>query len=170
MAKEVIQLDGRDFLSVDQGLTMAQSDFVLVLLDEIGVEHPGADGKIETAADLIAKRARGDKSTDLAQRLLHKILKSGRTSELLAGLLTEQGKKWTRREAIRNGEIFAEITDKNAQVTMRSVIVSFVIGFFQSGEALSTTSPKSSGPKEKDPVTTSAEAATSANSPESSAK
>jgi hypothetical protein len=165
--QEVIQLDGREFVGVTQGLTMAQNDFVLVLLDEIGSEKPrDPEEKIETASDIVAKIARGDKSDGIAQRLLRKILKSGRASELLAGLLTEKGKKWTRREALRNAEIFAEIRDNGEQVVMRSAMVSFVFGFFRSGEASSTTSPKSSNPNEKDPGISNAEAAISASSQE----
>ena len=163
--KEVIRLDGRDFVSVDQGLTMAQNDFVLVLLEEIGSESPESK---ETAADIVAKIARKDKSPDLGQRLLRTILKSGRASEVLAGLLTEKGKRWTRREALRNAEIFAEIRDNVAQVAMRGALVAFVIGFFQSGPASSTTSPKSSSPNEKVPGTTNGEVAISESSPGSS--
>jgi hypothetical protein len=164
---EVIRLDGRDFVSVDQGLTMAQNDYVLVLLEEIGSETP--DSK-ETAADIVAKIARGDKSTDIGQRLLRKILKSGRASEVLAGLLTEKGKRWTRREALRNAEIFAEIRNSAEQVVMRGVVVSFVIGFFQYGQASSATSPKSSPPNGEAPDISNAEVAISESSPESSGK
>jgi hypothetical protein len=160
--KEVIRLDERDFVSVDQGLTMAQNDYVLVLLEEIGSEEG------ETAYDIVARIARKDKSPNLGQRLLRTILKSGRASELLAGLLTEQGKRWTRREALRNAEIFAEIRDNVAQVAMRGALVSFVIGFFQFGPKSSQTSPKSSSPNEKVPGTTNGEVAISESSPGSS--
>ena len=160
--KEAIRLDERDFVSVDQGLTMAQNDFILVLLEEMGSETG------ETAYDIVTKIARKDKSPDLGQRLLRTILKSGRSSELLGGFLTEKGKKWTRREALRNAEIFAEIRDSVAQVTMRGALVSLVLGFFQFGTRSSETSPKSSSPNEKVPDITNGEVAISASSPESS--
>jgi hypothetical protein len=166
---EVIHLAGREFHGVDQGLTMAQNDFVLSLLDEIGTEEP-RDPKetIETASDIVAKIARGDKSDGIAQRLLRKILKSGRASDLLAGLLTEKGKRWTRSDALRNAEMFADIRDSDAQIKMRNEVVSFVFGFFLSGEASSKTSPKSSSQNEKAPGTSNGGVAISGNSPESS--
>jgi hypothetical protein len=155
---DTVLLDGREFSNVSQQITAAQNDYIYVQLNDCG------------ASRLLKQVADGKRSDALAHELLLTILRSGMASQLLAGLLTEKGKKWTRIEADRNAAIFAEITDNEEKVRMRTGIVEFVFGFFLSGEVSSTTSPKSSNPNEKDPAITSAGVATSASSPESSGK
>jgi hypothetical protein len=86
-------------------------------------------------------------------------------NHIVAGILTEVGKKWRRDEAERNAEIFADITDTGEKVTMRTQIVNFVIAFFLLGEESSTTSPKSSSPIAPVPDTESADQSISALSP-----
>lgn len=155
---ETIKLDGREFVTVSQKITAAQDDYILVALNDCG------------AAEIIRGIAGGERSPEIGAHLLQTILRSGLTSQLLAGLLTEKGKKWTRLEADRNAELFAEITDNAEKVRMRQTVVGFVLGFFQLGEALSKTSPKSSNLNEKAPDISSEEVATSESSPELSAK
>ncbi len=155
---EVIFLDGREFVTIAQNITAAQDDYILVQLNDSG------------AADVLREIAAGKRSEVIATRLLQTILRSGLTSNLLAGLLTEKGKKWTRRDADRNAERFAEITDNEEKVRMRKSVVGFVIGFFQLGEASSGTSPKSSNPSEEDPGISSEAPAISENSQELSAR
>lgn len=151
---ETIKLDGREFVTVSQKITAAQDDYILVTLNDCG------------SAEILREIAGGKRSPEIGVHLLKTILRSGLTSQLLAGLLTEKGKKWIRREADRNAEIFAEITDNEEKIRMRQTVVGFVLGFFQLGEALSKTSPKSSNLNEKAPDISSAEAATSESSPE----
>lgn len=159
MPVETIRLDDREFTLISGNVTAAQNDYILVYLNESG------------ASDVLAPIAGTKKKPDerLGTVLLQTILKSGLQANVLAGLLTEKGKKWTRAEADRNAAIFADITDRKEQALMRTAMVGFVLGFFQSGEASSKTSPKSSNPSEQDPDTSSVEAPISENSRTSSA-
>jgi hypothetical protein len=149
-----ITLDGREFRGIDHALTAAQDDYLMA--------HLRLAGAIEVLAEIgsESKRTMQEKSEDLLTR----ILLSGRTPFILAGALTEIGKKWTREEANKNASIFAEITDQNEKLVMRSSIIGFVLGFFTSGGPSRTTSPESSSPNEKDHPTESAELETSATS------
>jgi hypothetical protein len=149
-----ITLDGREFRGIDHALTAAQDDYLMA--------HLRLAGAIEVLAEIgsESKRTMQEKSEDLLTR----ILLSGRAPFILAGALTEIGKKWTREEANKNASIFAEITDQNEKLVMRSSIIGFVLGFFTSGGPSRTTSPESSSPNEKDRPTESAELATSATS------
>jgi hypothetical protein len=157
MAQE-IRLDGRDFEGVSQRVTAAQDDYLLYWLGQSG------------AHDLLTRLASGKQSEKTAKDLLATMLGSGMVHHILAGVLTERGKKWRRDEAERNAEIFSDITDTDEKVAMRKCIVDFVIGFFRSGEVSSTTSPKSSNPTEADPDTESADQSISEVLPQSSVK
>jgi len=148
------KLDGREFRGIDHALTAAQDDYLMA--------HLRLAGAIEVLAEIgsESKRTIEEKSEDLLTR----ILLSGRTPFILAGALTEVGKKWTREEANRNAAVFAEITDPKEKLVIRQSIIGFVLGFFTSGGPSRTTSPQSSSPNEKDRPTESAELATSATS------
>jgi hypothetical protein len=145
-----MELDGRKFHGITQALTANQDDYILA--------HLRLAGAIEVLADLDGKRRSPRKR---AEDLLTHIMLSGRTHHILAGCLTEAGQKWTRAEADRNAAIFSEITSTEEKTTMRSAIVTFVIGFFQLGERSSESSPKYSNPKGKGRHTENAAPATS---------
>jgi hypothetical protein len=150
---ETITLDGRTFQGITQALTAAQDDYVLVILRRSG------------ALDLISKvpkNATDQERAKHADELVTAVLESGRNHHLLAGLLTEPGKKWTREDAERNAARFADITDATEKIAMHKYLVHFIVGFFPSGEPSSMTSPNSSNLSATAPATTSAEAATSA--------
>jgi hypothetical protein len=150
--EESFTLDGRKFRPVGMALTASQDDYILGHLRLAGALEAlsGADGVERT-------------SEAKAEELLTRIMLSGRGPNLLAGCLTEEGKRWTRQEADRNAAIFAEITAADEKLAMRSAIVRIVLGFFSSGKESSPTSRKSSspkGPKEMARATKSAGAAT----------
>jgi hypothetical protein len=148
------KLDGREFRGMNHALTAAQDDYLMA--------HLRLAGAIEVLAEIgsESKRTIEEKSEDLLTR----ILLSGRTPFILAGALTEVGKKWTREEANRNAAIFAEITDPKEKLVMRQSIIGFVLGFFTLGGPSRTTSPESSSPNATDRPTGSAELATSVTS------
>ncbi|MGA3295280.1 MAG: hypothetical protein ABSE45_15030 [Candidatus Acidiferrales bacterium] len=148
-------LDGREFRGISESLTAAQDDYLLA--------HLRRSGAIEVLA-----AAEGPDETR-AERLLTEIMLSGETFHILAGCLTETGKKWSRAEAERNAAAFAAITAADEKLRMRAAIVRFVIGFFASGAGSSETSPKSSSPNEGDRPTESADPGTLEISPPSSA-
>jgi hypothetical protein len=145
---ETLKLDGRDFEGITQNLTASQDDYILA--------HLRLSGAMDILADAGGKRTPEKK----AEELLTQILVSGRTSFVLAGCLTEAGKKWNRAEADRNAAAFAGITDQTEKNAMREAIVSVVIGFFSLGEKSAPNSPKSSNRRAKGSPTANAEAET----------
>jgi hypothetical protein len=168
--EQTIRLDGREFHGPTQALTMDQNDFVTTVLEDCGAS-PIMDEIIRDAIRKKGGKAAAVDDKPPEQRvhsLLRKIVAAGKSTDVVAGLLTEKGKKWKRADAIRNAAIFKEITDTGEQVRMRGTIVAFAFAFFLYGEASSETSPKSSIPNEKDPGITNAGVAISENSPGSS--
>jgi hypothetical protein len=156
--EESLKLDGRDFAGTSQSLTAAQDDYILAHLRLAGV--------LEVFADMDGPVKKGRSAEERARDLLTRILLSGRAPFILSGCLTETGKHWSREEADSNAARFAEITDDDEKKAMRASIVKFIIGFFGFGEKSPATSRKSSSRKKTDRPGESAEAATSAASPQ----
>ena len=154
MQDNTIKLDGRIFHGPTQALTANQNDYIHGQL--------GASGAMDLLEGIDGKKRTREK---LARDLLSRILLSGRKSLILAGCLTEEGKKWTAAEADRNAAIFGDITDPEEQKEMTSKIVQVVIGFFWSGETSSETFRKSSSRSGKVPPTENEAPSTSATSP-----
>lgn len=150
---DAFRIDGREFQPVSQNLTASQDDYLLAYLRLAGA--------VEVLTDADGKQREPGKR---AEELLTQILLSGRSHHILAGCLTETGKKWTREEADRNAAIFAEITDPAEKGAIRTAIVGFVLSFFSFGEKSPATSRKSSSRKETGRPTGSAAAATSGTS------
>ena len=155
---EILRLDGREFRGPSDSLTAAQDDYLLA--------HLRRSGAIETLTDADGIERPQAKRAEL---LLTQIMLSGETFHVLAGALTEVGKKWSREEAERNAARFAEITDSEEKLRIRAGIVNFVIGFFAPGAKSSTISQKSSSRAKKVRPTKSAAPGTSETSPLSSA-
>lgn len=153
--EDSIRLDGRDFDGASESLSAAQDDYILA--------HLRQSGAIEALSGLDGKPRDEDHR---AEDMLTSILLSGRKFHILAGCLTEHGRKWSRLEADRNAALFSEITDPLEKAAMNKSVVGFVIGFFRSGEASPATSRKSSSRKGKVLPTGSAAAATSATLPQ----
>jgi hypothetical protein len=152
--EESIRLDGRDFVGISQSLTSNQDDYILA--------HLRLAGAVDVLTDADGTKRSDD---DRANELLTMILLSGRKHQILAGCLTEVGKKWSREEADRNAAVFSEITSFEEKTLMRTATVRFVVGFFLSGEQSSESSPKSSSRHAKGRRTSSAARATSETSP-----
>lgn len=146
-----IKLDGREFETSVNGLTAAQDNFIL--------------GHLRSARvfDLFVQ---GDELSVDEKRieLLTRILVSGRASRILAGLLTESGKKWTHAEAERNAARFDDVTEIEEKQRMRDLLASCVLGFLPLGERSSRTSLNSSSQNETGQDTASGDLATSATS------
>ena len=145
---ETLHLCGLDFELAGQQFTARQDNYLMAQLRLAGVVDVVATMK---DADVEAK----------SSELLTRILLSGRAPEILAGLLTEHGKKWSAKRAEELAELFGDATDREDKDLMRKSIVAFVLGFFLSGDRSSTTSPNSSNPNSEEPTTVSAEAAIS---------
>ena len=69
---------------------------------------------------------------------------SNRLCALLAGILHEDGVKWTEAGAAANAAFFADLTDPSDKASLLASLVERVAGFFLNGLASSTTSPSSS--------------------------
>lgn len=152
-----MKLDGREFTGVDRAITAAQNDYIQAHLALAGV----TDLLVE-----LSQTPEPERLPKLRREFIARILLSGRKSSILAGCLTETGKKWTRLEADRNAAIFDELTDAKELEEMSSGLAGIVFAFFQYAEISSKTSPKSSSPNVEVPATGSAERATSATSPQ----
>lgn len=147
---ENIQLDGREFRAVEQDITAAQDDYILVQLR--------ASGALEILGGM------GDwKEANVEEKsaaLMTAVMDSGRKAKVLGGVLTEVGKKWNRKEADRNAEIFENITDVPQKVQMNHALVGFIVGFFSSGALSRKSSPSSSDQSETESNTKTAEVGT----------
>jgi hypothetical protein len=150
-----ITIGGRQFHGIIEAMTGRQDDFILTQLRRSG------------AMDVLAalpKDATDEQRNAASDEMFNRIVESGRKYKLLAGLLTEEGKKWTQASAEANAEQFAELTGTEDKVTMSGAVMRHVVLFFQFGAASSTTSPNSSSQNVAAPLTESAAVETSATS------
>ncbi len=130
MDSDVITICGRQFHGITQELSAAQDDYLV--------------GQLRLAGALELLLAFEKQPDQTAEALLTQIMVSGRGPQVLAGCLTEVGKKWTFDEAKRNAETFAAVTEAADKQAMRSATVGFVVGFFQFATAYARTSQRSS--------------------------
>jgi hypothetical protein len=128
----LITIGGRRFQGVSQDLSAAQDHYII--------------GQLRLAGALETLLAAEKDPETTAETLLTKIMVSGRAPYILAGCLTEAGKKWTFEEATRNADLFATITDNDDKRAMSTAMVGFVVGFFQFATAFAAISRKSSLP------------------------
>ena len=150
---ETIKIDGREFHGITEAMTASQDDFILAQLRRSG------------AMDVLAglpKDATADQRNAASDEMFNRIVESGRKYKLLAGLLTEEGKKWTQASAEANAEQFAELTGTEDKVTMSGAVMRHVVLFFQFGAASSTTSATSSSQSDAAPPSENVAAETSA--------
>lgn len=151
-----MKLNGRDFSEVDHSITAAQNDYI--------VGHLRAAGALEALAGLDPEQRDATTIEKPAADFVTRIYLTGRKSFILAGLLTETGKTWTRADADRNAATFQQITDVEDIANMAKMIAEIVIIFFQSAGRSLQSSPKSSNRSGEVPDTESAGPATSASS------
>jgi hypothetical protein len=150
--KEAIRIDGRDFEGVSQELSAAQDDYIIGQLRLAGALEILAAPQTHAPNGLSSRPQARSAAVEgpavsaeaLAEALLTQILISGRAAQVLAGCLTESGKKWSAPEADRNAAIFSAITDPTQKLAMREALIGFVTGFFLFATASAKTSPKSS--------------------------
>jgi hypothetical protein len=151
-----VKLDGRDFSEVDHSITAAQNDYI--------IGHLRAAGALEALAGLDPNQRDAAALEKPAADFVTRIYLTGRKSFILAGLLTQVGKPWTRVEADRNAAKFDRIVDLEEIALMGKLIAEIVILFFQSAGRSLRSSPKSSNPSVEVPDTKSADPGTSASS------
>lgn len=149
---ERVKLGGKNFLGVSQSLPANQDEFIMAKIRRSG------------AMDVLVGLGVDSSSEARAQMLLTEIMDHGMTSAVLAGCLTEEGKKWNRADALANVELFDAITNEEEKTYMRRSLVRFVLGFFSSGGPSSESSRKSSSQAAKGLPTKNAARANSATS------
>jgi hypothetical protein len=135
-----MKIDGRQFEGTTQQITASQNDYI--------IGHLRAAGALEVLSTL-DKNTHPEKLTAAREELVTRIFLSGRKSQVLAGVLTEIGKQWSRAEAERNAARFDALTDPEEQQTMTAAVVRTVIDFFGSAGKSSESSPKSSNPSDE---------------------
>jgi hypothetical protein len=151
-----MKLDGREFQAIDNAVTAAQNDYTIGNLR--------AAGALEVLAGLNPQKRDADSISKPANDYLTRIFLTGRKGFILAGLLTEVGKTWTRAEADRNAARFDQITDLEEIQTMAAILSELVITFFQRAGTSSPSFPRSSTPTVADRATNTAERASSESS------
>jgi hypothetical protein len=152
---KTLKLDGRDFVGISQALTAAQDDYIIGHLRAAGARQP--------LAALLAATTEIDKA-EAGEALLTQIMISGRLHAVMAGVLTEVGKKWTFAEAERNTAVFRDLTDQDEKVALRQELMFFVANFIRFGGRSLPSSANSSSQHAKDRPTARAGRKTSATS------
>jgi hypothetical protein len=108
-----ISVDGRTFIGFSaDSLAEEQENYIF--------------GHLRHAEAAVSRRDREcakQTEKDPAEKLFTQILLSGRTHNVLAGILTEWGRVWNRSDADANALRFAAITDGEEKATMRRCIM-----------------------------------------------
>jgi hypothetical protein len=98
--------DGENFTGAVHAIGAAQEDYILMHLRLCG------------ATKVLDGQQRPDQSHERAWAFSDCILRGGRKFYILAGCLTEVGKRWNQVAADRNERIFGDITDDFEKATM----------------------------------------------------
>lgn len=151
-----MKLDGREFSVIDHRLTAAQNDYIQA--------HLALAGVTDLLVQVSVSKPTEEELGAFRRKFITQILLTGQKSFVLAGCLTEKGKKWSRAEAEKNAAIFDDISDPDEVMSMTNSLATIVISFFQSAGTSSLTFPKSSSPSVEDPATESAERKSSGSS------
>jgi hypothetical protein len=119
--------DGRKF-KITEATSSRQDMWVMTRLDQAGLEV------------IAATYNTPDKLDVLAQKCVEAAYENGTLYEILAGILVEDGKKWTRENALANAEYFGELTNKNDKAALHGPLASILVLYFASGLASTLTS------------------------------
>lgn len=149
--------DGRVF-RISEGTTSRQDMWVMSRLDKAGLEKIAATYNTPEHLD------------EMAQKLVFAAYENGTLYEILAGLLVEDGKKWTIENAKANAEYFANLTNSADKQALQGPIVSILMLYFASGLVSNMTSLKSMETEESptSPVASSESPSSAIRSPASS--
>lgn len=122
--------------------TITIRGITFVPLQESTLDHDAYTLEHARAAGLLTAvtRREGQTDEDLSRDVLSRIFESGRTCQLLAAVLAEQGKEWSREAAEANAALFTAVTDPGEKALLRDALVQLVLAFFASGLASFGTS------------------------------
>lgn len=80
----------------------------------------------------------------LAEKILLDAYASGNLFRILAGMVVEEGQKWTEKTSEENALFFSELTDPVDKEALHDAIAGVILSFFVNADGFLRTSPKSS--------------------------
>lgn len=110
--------------------TFAQDMYVMDLVSNTEMEKMS----VVSGADL----------NKMAEKILLDAYRSGNLFKILAGMVVEDGVKWTPQVAEENAEFFENLTDPADKEALHEAMAGVVLSFFVNAEGFLRTSPKSS--------------------------
>lgn len=113
-----VKVSGRTFIPATR-TTIQQDLFVMSRMRDTGLD------KLVDNIDL-----KQFKLTKYAEEVIVRAYMTGMVFEVLAGLLVEQGKKWSEKSAMANAEFFANLDDDQDKENISRPLVSVVLHFF----------------------------------------
>jgi hypothetical protein len=131
------QITEKDDLTFDQNVWLE----IATLESGLGVHMQKKLAPVlERAA--VDEKFTDDEAEDLAQSIVVEACRTGKHLDVLAGMLTEVGVTWTRKQAEKNMEFFATL--KGGEIAkITSVLQQCIVAFFWSGLELLKSSPNS---------------------------
>ena len=124
-------LSGRSFRPPTK-TTLEQDLYILERFRAAGME----DSTLELSDE--------NKLVAATEKMLIQAYSSGTLFELLAGMLVEDGVKWSPQQARQNAEFFANLEEPEDKANIQSALVGTVLSFFFNAPESSKTFPKSS--------------------------
>lgn len=125
-----VMIGGITYQIQEEG-TLEHDMWMMALVREHGLDQLALEDK-ESSGDFVA-------------RTLDRIVMSGVIFRILAGALIPPGKEWSPAVAAETEEVLRKIRTHEDKATMRSLVLSVLIGFFEGGLPLWMSSRKSSG-------------------------
>lgn len=143
--------DGRTF-KITEATTSRQDMWVMTRLDRAGLEAISQTYNTPEKLD------------EMAVKLVEEAYEKGLLYEILAGILVEEGVKWTQESAKANAEYFADLSNPGDKAAIQGPVASILLLYFASGLASRMTSLKSlaeemgseAAPQDSAPMTSSA--------------
>ncbi len=97
----------------------------------------------ESGADRIEVKDNSD-LTALGTKIILDAYRTGKLFELVAGMMVEDGVKWTKQSAMENAEFFGNLTDTADKRALQDALVGVLLSFFVNAADFSVSSQKSS--------------------------
>lgn len=88
--------------------------------------------------------AKGDDLDRVAEEVILNAYRSGNLFRLLAGLVVEEGKKWSVKSAEANAIFFSELDEKEDKEAIREALLGVLLSFFVNAGEFSKILKKSS--------------------------
>lgn len=110
--------------------TFAQDMYVMKLATESKIENLSSVSDVDL--------------NDLAKRILLDAYESGTLFKMIAGMVVEDGVKWSRETAEENATFFENLTEPEDKEALHEAMAGVILSFFVNAGGFLQTSPKSS--------------------------